>query len=330
MLDKRVQKIVLTGGPCAGKTKILAEIEKHLVEKGYYVITLSEVATQLIKSNMPPKMDKEHILFFQDIVLKTQIMKEATTQSYAEDILTDEKIVILLDRAIMDNRAYLETQEDFEYLLNKNGIDEQSVIHSYDFVIDLISTATAKKELYELDGIRDEPVEKAAALDKKTTLAWIDHPHMITVKPTETIEEKVNIVNDAVDKFLSGIEFHNEQGQSRVDVSLEEFNSNNSKVVDIFRTYLKGDLIVDHRNYRDTSIFILGNYNDSFERKIISPEEFISLTYTNPIVFTEQLREIYFTEAGDKYKVIENYDKADFNFPRNNIDGNKRFVKIMN
>lgn len=330
MLDKRIQKIVLTGGPCAGKTKILAEMEKHLVEKGYYVITLSEVATQLIKSNMPPKMDKEHILFFQDIVLKTQIMKEATAQSYAEDILTDKKVIILLDRAIMDNRAYLETQEDFEYLLSKNGIDEQSTIYSYDFVIDLISTATAKKELYELDGIRDEPVERAAMLDKKTTLAWIDHPHMITVKPTEEIEEKVDIVNNAVDKFLSGVEFHNEQGQYSADVSLEEFNTNNSKVVDIFRTYLKGDLIVDHRIYRDISMFILGKYNDSFEKKIISPEEFISLTYTNPIVFTEKLREIYFTEAGDKYKVVENYDKVDFNFPRNNGDGNKRFVKIMN
>ena len=36
-----VAKIVLTGGPCAGKTTTISRIEEHLNEKGYHVLVLN-------------------------------------------------------------------------------------------------------------------------------------------------------------------------------------------------------------------------------------------------------------------------------------------------
>ena len=49
-----VAKIVLTGGPCAGKTTTISRIEEHLNEKGYHVLVLNECATELIKGGIRP------------------------------------------------------------------------------------------------------------------------------------------------------------------------------------------------------------------------------------------------------------------------------------
>ena len=49
-----VGKIVLTGGPCAGKTTTITKVEEHLIEKGYHVLVLNECATELIKGGIRP------------------------------------------------------------------------------------------------------------------------------------------------------------------------------------------------------------------------------------------------------------------------------------
>ena len=48
-MGKIFAKVVLTGGPCAGKTSALTKIEEELIEKGYKVFIVSETATELIK-----------------------------------------------------------------------------------------------------------------------------------------------------------------------------------------------------------------------------------------------------------------------------------------
>ena len=335
MLESRIKKIVLTGGPCAGKSTILGDIEDYLVKKGYYVITLNETATQLIKGNMPPCMDKERVLKFQDIVLKTQLQREEAALRYAEELVPNEKVIILCDRAVMDNRAYLETQEEFDYLLKKNGVDEQQVVHSYDLVIDLISTATLKKDSYQLDGIRDESVEDAALLDKKTTLAWITHPHLITVKPTEQIEEKTAIVISEIDKYLRGIEYNNRQsipigGNSEVGYTGEDF-----RTALIFNTYLKGDLILTRKTVNDSSVLFLQQYNTSFQERVISDSEAVDILCKNSIIFTEEFSETCFVENGNIYKIINDGDKCYFDYDKSedsleiNSDISKKFVKRM-
>ena len=337
MIDSRIKKIVLTGGPCAGKSTILAGIQDYLVEKGYYVITLDETATQLIRSNMPPLMDRERVLIFQDIVLKTQLGKEISAIRYADELLKDEKVIILCDRAIMDNKAYLPTPGDFNFLLEQNGLNEQEVLHSYDFVIDLISTATAKGDSYELNCIRSESREEAAKLDKKTTLAWAGHPRLITVMPTDTIEEKSNIVKNEIDKFLAGVEYNNRQ-----TITMENGNNisispnDDCVVVDISKTYLKDDLVLTYKQSGVDDIMILGKYSTSFYDRPITKDEAIKLIYKKPIVYTEELRETSFVDNGFIYKIIENGDKCYFNYDKRVSPGqissavtlaNKQFVK---
>ena len=42
-----MHKIVLTGGPCAGKTTCLARVSAYLMERGFNVFTVPEAATLL-------------------------------------------------------------------------------------------------------------------------------------------------------------------------------------------------------------------------------------------------------------------------------------------
>ena len=58
--DKSLYKIVLTGGPCAGKTTALTRLEESLVEKGFHVFIVGESATELIKGGARKK-DKNAI-----------------------------------------------------------------------------------------------------------------------------------------------------------------------------------------------------------------------------------------------------------------------------
>ena len=51
MSDSRVNitRILLTGGPCAGKTTALAAISQDLTQLGYKVLVVPEAATMIMK-----------------------------------------------------------------------------------------------------------------------------------------------------------------------------------------------------------------------------------------------------------------------------------------
>ena len=51
-MEKEIYKIVITGGPCAGKSTALARIEEEMSKLGYKVIYVNEVATELILNGL--------------------------------------------------------------------------------------------------------------------------------------------------------------------------------------------------------------------------------------------------------------------------------------
>ena len=52
-MEKRVWEIVITGGPCSGKSEALKIIPKRLQDMGYGVIILREVAEDIFTSVFP-------------------------------------------------------------------------------------------------------------------------------------------------------------------------------------------------------------------------------------------------------------------------------------
>ena len=52
--QKQITKIVVTGGPCAGKTTAMSKIQSYFTSRGYAVIFVPETATEIIKAGLNP------------------------------------------------------------------------------------------------------------------------------------------------------------------------------------------------------------------------------------------------------------------------------------
>ena len=117
MNDKEIYKIVLTGGPCAGKTTSLDLIREYINGLGYLVLVVNESATELINSGIKPFGENSvSMVEFQDIVLKYQLYKEKLVIDTAKQYYDDREIVIIYDRGMVDYKAYVGAVEYYKLL----------------------------------------------------------------------------------------------------------------------------------------------------------------------------------------------------------------------
>ena len=97
-------RIVLTGGPCGGKTTALAEIKARLESLGFLILCVPECATLLFGGGAPFPRDEATGLTFQKNLLKLQLAMEDAFIDLATQ--SGRPSVILLDRGAMDGKAY--------------------------------------------------------------------------------------------------------------------------------------------------------------------------------------------------------------------------------
>ncbi len=195
-------KIAVTGGPCAGKTTAMQEIVEEFTEKGYKVFVVSETATELITGGAKPFGDNPiEILEFQRYVLEMQLNKERLFEKIAEN--TQQDTIILCDRGVMDNRAYI-TNQQFKQLLQEFGLNEMELMSSYDLVLHLVTAADGAEKFYttENNNARTETPEQARALDKKTLNSWIGHEHLCIIDNKGTFKDKIHNTKKAIYEAL--------------------------------------------------------------------------------------------------------------------------------
>ena len=121
-MGKLIAKIVLTGGPCAGKTSTIPRIEEHLIEKGYHVLILNECATETIKQGIRPFGDNAATVYdFENEILNLQLFKEKRLKDAVNYYPDDTKVVILYDRGSVDVYAYL-GKEQYDRILKENNL----------------------------------------------------------------------------------------------------------------------------------------------------------------------------------------------------------------
>jgi len=199
-MGQLVGKIVLTGGPCAGKTTALSSIEQELSDRGFRVFVVGESATELIKGCIRPFGDKPFdLLDFQRLILQYQLQKEKIYEQAVDMLPEDEKCVILYDRGIMDNKAYISADE-FKMITQEQGLHELDLLDSYDMVLHLVTAADGCPEYYTLDNnqARSESVEEAKVLDKKTQDAWLGHNRLVIIDNSTAFSDKINKVLENV------------------------------------------------------------------------------------------------------------------------------------
>ncbi|MBI4991891.1 MAG: AAA family ATPase [Candidatus Harrisonbacteria bacterium] len=201
-----MKKLVLTGGPCSGKSTAISFLREKLSEQGFEVICVPEVATIVIGAGVSPAhLSLEDILIFQEKILKTQIHLENMFADFLKMRGNDdEKRVLICDRGCMDVKAYVSSKQ-LRIIFKNNDWDKTSLRDQrYDAVFHLITAAEGKEEFYTLENnaARSETPEQARKLDLKIRKAWLGHPHLRVVDNSTDFDGKLKRLLRSVQQSL--------------------------------------------------------------------------------------------------------------------------------
>ena len=202
-MSKKITRIVLTGGPAAGKTTLISRILKEFTpESGWKVVIIPETATELISGfGIGPFPGCMSMLEFQYFVIEDQLHKESLALKAAETV-PEEKVLIIYDRAVFDDKAYI-SDEEFRTVLAHFGKTEEQLLAGYDAVLHLVSCAKGAEFAYDYgNAARYETVEQARAIDDKTIRAWSAHPSLHIIDNSVDFEDKINRAIAAIYRVL--------------------------------------------------------------------------------------------------------------------------------
>lgn len=238
-MSRRITKIVLTGGPCAGKSTGQRWIESTFSKFGYKVLFVPETATELITGGVAPWTCGTNG-DYQKCNLQLQIEKEKVFEEAAETM--DGKILIVCDRGTLDNKAYM-TEEEFQAAVAAIHSNEVELRDSYDGVFHLVTAAKGAIEAYTLsnNAARTETPEQAAALDDKLIAAWTGHPHLRVIDNSVEFEDKMKHLVSEIAGLLGEPEPYEIERKYLIeypDIAMLE-NLPNCQRVEIIQTYLK-------------------------------------------------------------------------------------------
>ena len=196
-----VQKIVITGGPCAGKSTAMSRIQNTFTAMGYTVLFVPETATELITGGVAPWTCAAN-LDYQLCQMRLQMEKEKIFELAARS-MNAEKVLIVCDRGALDNRAYM-TQEEFAELLRQLDTNEIELRVHYDAVFHMVTAAKGALKYYTTNNnaARTETPEQAVALDEKLISAWTGHPHLRVIDNSSGFEDKLRRLIAEIAGFL--------------------------------------------------------------------------------------------------------------------------------
>jgi CYTH domain-containing protein/predicted ATPase len=201
--QRQMPWIVLTGGPCTGKSTILEELKKEFSDK---VIFLPEMATILITQiGLRPDRCMSNTEFeqFEESVYYMQSSFEASVSAQAS-MQTDPKKAMIVDRGTVDNLAYLPGgAKKFESLFNTSLIEEYK---KYALVICLgMPDENTYNQNFACNPARYESFEQAMEMEEKIITAWDKHPNFKYIPSCEHFSEKVDKVKKILRSFLDSI-----------------------------------------------------------------------------------------------------------------------------
>jgi CYTH domain-containing protein/nucleoside-triphosphatase THEP1 len=193
IVPSNVKIIAITGGPCGGKTEIIPIVREELENCGVHVITIPELATEFCSNGMACG---RHLLIneFERQLLMSQIERELACVRAAAK-MPFPRIVILTDRGRLDVKAYVD--QSFKKMVEEIGYDEAKLCDFYSAVFHLQSLSVEFPDKYDLfckNNIhRRENAAEAKAVDQKTMLSWLAHPHLRVVSSSGKNGELINL-----------------------------------------------------------------------------------------------------------------------------------------
>ena len=240
-LHEPVSMIVLTGGPCSGKSSSLAYLTEKLSDHGFMVFIVPETATLITSTGIDRrKMDRaKQVVMFEETIFDMQLAFEETYKKAVTGIFPDRRKVILLDRGIMDIKAFI-PREDFRAMLEKRGLSEVNVRDRYNGVIHLVTAAEGAEEYYtgENNAARLESPEEARTIDRKTIESWLGHPHFKIIDNRTDFEGKIKRTFETISELL-GIHIPLDKKEKYLVRSLEYDKLPTHQIIHMEEVYLR-------------------------------------------------------------------------------------------
>ena len=239
--NTNINMIVITGGPCAGKSTALNWIHNEFTQRGYTVLFIGECATELINSGVKCNICKTK-KDFQLAILRMQKTKEDLYYEAATKM--SNKVLIVCDRGTLDGKAYL-SELDFQCLMKIMNTNEVELRDNYDAVFHLMSAAKGAKDFYtfETNRARTETIEEAALLDDKIINAWTGHPHFRIIDNSTDFEGKMQRLINEIASFLGEPQSYEDERKYLIEYpNVKELeNMSNCEKIEIIQTYLLSD-----------------------------------------------------------------------------------------
>ncbi|MCR5394981.1 MAG: AAA family ATPase [Bacteroidales bacterium] len=270
-----IKRIVLTGGPCAGKTTALVRINEHFSALGYKVFTVPEVPTMITQAGWNYMTDNPAFYYEgEKVILETQLELEDKVMRMAATCTSP--CVVVCDRGAMDISAYISAQMWKELTTScGTSTDELRNGNRYDAVLHLVSAADGAEKYYTTanNAQRYEKADEAGLrlareLDKKVIDAWTGHPHLRVINNGEDFEQKMKRVIREIASVLELPQTIEVERKYIVEVTAPLPDCTES---DILQTYLTGEPGCEIRLRRRSTNGNIVNIHTT--RKSISPTE---------------------------------------------------------
>jgi len=182
------KKVVITGGPGAGKTAVLEMARKNFC---VHIAVLPEAATILFGGGF----------WRHDSLVAKKAAQRAIfhIQREMELLVTGEKeaAIALCDRGTLDGLAYWPGDEA-EYF-RELGTTKEEEFSQYVAVIHLRSPSLQMGYNHS-NPVRIESADEAKSIDEKIIKAWEGHPHRFVIESSGDFMEKVakamNVIRD--------------------------------------------------------------------------------------------------------------------------------------
>jgi predicted ATPase len=185
---KGIPKVVITGGPCGGKTTIIRLLSKKYQKE---MKTIPEYASFVIKKKV----------IFNEIELQKTVysLYQNIYEKYSNGSYKKHSLLIS-DRGSLDGAAY------YKDYFNLHRTSTEQEYKKYDLVIFLESISKFSKNIYEehIDSRRTESFESARDIDNKLYNIWKDHGNFVLINDHSlSIYEKFKIVDETIFNFLN-------------------------------------------------------------------------------------------------------------------------------
>ncbi len=181
-----IRFIVLTGGPGAGKTAVIAAARQIF----HQLTILPEAASIVYSGGFPRQPVPFAIRAAQRAIFRVQEQLE----NYAREERACS--VALCDRGIADGAAYW--PDGHQAFFKAIGLSRSEIFRRYHTVIHLRTPSVHLGYTNHTNLVRTESPEEAAALDMQIEKVWEGHPNRLVVPATESFPEKLDQVTDLI------------------------------------------------------------------------------------------------------------------------------------